>query len=218
VFALGDLRLPWPVPERAADLDGVHLGLSGMQGLYDLEGVLDYQVYGADWTLEYRGISVSGEAIYSTNRFTSPLLVNGSTEANPTLVAPVQQIALREHLYGHFTQAAFPILRKPAYGRRVTGLLAFSQMFRRGPLLDFLLNYNDAGTTIPSMNAYRRDAPYVTREIQKYTAAVHYELAQHFAAKFEYSYWVMGTSTVRSANSLGVNDIYQSTLSLVMGF
>jgi hypothetical protein len=43
-------------------------------------------------------------------------------------------------------------------------------------------------------------------------------LSDHFAAKFEYSYWVMGKSTIRSPTSLGLNDIYQGAFSLVMGF
>ncbi|MEK7233187.1 MAG: hypothetical protein AAB268_05190, partial [Elusimicrobiota bacterium] len=62
VFALGDLRLPWPVPERAADLTGTYLGLSGMGGNYDLEGYLNYEMWSVDWSFEYRGVSLSGEA------------------------------------------------------------------------------------------------------------------------------------------------------------
>ena len=216
VFALGDLRLPWPVPERAADLNGVHLGLSGMGGQYDLEGQLNDQIYGADWSLEYAGIGLSGEAMYSANQFLSPLLLSTSAAASPSLAGP--QVRLREHLYGYFIQATFPLLRSPAYGRRLTGLFIFNQMFRRGPLLDFLLNYRDGSTTYPSMTAFRADAPFVTREIKKYTAAVHYQLSSHFALKFDYSYWIMGKSTIRSGTSEGLNDIYQGAFSMVMGF
>jgi len=216
VFALGDLRLPFPVPEKAADLNGVILGFSGMGGLYDLEGNLGYEMYGLDWSLEYEGIGLSGEAMYSANHFLNPILLSTSTASHPSLAGP--QTRQREHLYGYFIQSTFPILRAPRYGQRLTGVLVFNQMFRRGPLLDFLLNYNDGTTVYPSMTAVRQDAPFITREIQKYTAAVHYQLSTHFALKFDYSYWAMGKSTIRSETSLGLNDIYQGAFSMVMGF
>ncbi len=218
VFALGDLRLPWPFPESSADLTGTHLGLSGMGGQYDLEGYLTYQMWSADWAFDYKGISLSGEAMYSANQFLTPLLLSTSTAAVPALVSPTTHTRQLEHLYGYFVQAAFPLMRKPPYGKRLTGVLVFNQMYRRGPLLDFLLNYNDGSQIFDSMTAYRVTAPYVLREIEKYTAAVHWQLAPHFAAKGEYSYWVMGKSTVLSPNSQGVNDIYQGAFSLVMGF
>jgi len=218
VFALGDLRLPWPVPERAADLAGTHLGLSGMGGNYDLEGYLNYEMWSADWAFDYHGINLSGEVMYSKNHFLTPMLSPTSTESSPVLLSTGSHSRQVEHLYGYFIQASFPLMRRPPYGRRVTGLLVYNEMYRRGPLLDFLLNFNDGTTTFDSMTAYRAAAPFVTRRIRKYTAGVHWQLAEHFAAKFEYSYWVMGKSTVRSATSLGLNDIYQGAFSLVMGF
>ncbi len=218
VFALGDLRLPWPVPERAADLTGTHLGLSGMGGNYDLEGYLNYEMWSADWSFEYRGVSLSGEVMYSKNQFLTPILASSSTAAAPVLVSPVTHTRQVEHLYGYFVQGAFPLMRHPPYGKRVTGLLVYNEMYRRGPLLDFLLNFNDGTTTFDSMTAYNSGAPFVTRKISKYTAGLHWQLADHFAAKFEYSYWVMGKSTVLSPTSLGINDVYQNAFSLVMGF
>ncbi len=218
VFALGDLRLPWPVPERAADMTGTHLGLSGMGGNYDLEGFLGYEMWSADWSFDYNGVNLSGEAMYSRNHFLTPRLAPGSTEASPALASTGTHTRQLEHLYGYFIQASFPLMRRPPLGRRVTGLLVYNEMYRRGPLLDFLLNFNDGTTTFESMTALRDGAPFVTRQIRKYTAGLHWQLARHFAAKFEYSYWVMGKSTIRSANSLGLNDIYQGAFSLVMGF
>ncbi len=224
VFALGDLRLPWPVPERAADLSGMHLGLSGMGGKYDLEAHLSYGMWSADWSFEYKGVSLSGEAMYSRNHFLTPLLDPASTPAVPKLTSTststftaihTRQV---EHIYGYFIQASFPLMRRPPLGRRLTGLLVYNEMYRRGPLLDFLLNYNDGTTTFESMTAYRQGAPFVTRKISKYTAGLHWHLAEHFAAKFDYSYWVMGKSTIRSQTSRGLNDIYQGAFSLVMGF
>ncbi|MDO8756501.1 MAG: hypothetical protein Q7J64_00690 [Elusimicrobiota bacterium] len=218
VFALGDLRLPWPVPEQAADLTGTHLGLSGMGGNYDLEGYLNYEMWSADWSFEYGGVSLSGEAMYSRNHFLTPILAANSTQAVPVLLAPVTHTRQVEHLYGYFVQGSFPLMRKPPYGKRLTGLFVYTEMYRRGPLLDFLLNYNDGTTIFDSMTAYRPGAPFVTRKIGKYTSGVHWQLAEHISAKFEYSYWVMGKSTIRSETSLGLNDIYQGAFSLVMGF
>ena len=123
-----------------------------------------------------------------------------------------------EHLYGYFIQAAFPLMRKPPYGKRLTCLLVYNEMYRRGPLLDFLLNFNDGTTVFDSMTAVRPYAPFVRTRIRKYTAGLHWQLSEHFAAKGEYSYWVMGKSTVRSPTSLGLNDIYQGAFSLVLGF
>ena len=218
IFALGDLRLPFPIPERDADLDGVILGFSGMGGDYDLEGALSYQMWDANWSFQYRGISFSGEAMYSTDQFLSPLVVPGSSSSNPALVTPIQQVRRTEEQYGYFVQAAFPLMRKPPLGERLTGVLVFNQMYRRGPLQDFLLNYNDGVTTYPSLTATRADAPYVQRQIDKYTAAVNYQMSPHFALKFDYSYWAMAKSTVVTEQSLGIHDIYQGAFSLVMGF
>jgi hypothetical protein len=133
-------------------------------------------------------------------------------------MSPTQQTRRSEQHYGYFIQAAFPLMRKPKMGKRLTGVLVFNQMYRRGPLLDFLLNYNDGSTVYPSLTGVRSEAPYVLRQIDKYTAALNYQLSDHFTLKFDYSYWVMGNSTILSATSLGSHDIYQSAFSLVMGF
>ena len=219
IFALGDLRLPFPIPEREADLDGVLLGFSGMEGQYDLEGRLDYQMWDMNWSFQYQGISFSGEAEYSTDQFLNPLVASASPPSSPTLVDPIQQVRLREELYGYYVQAAFPIVRKPWFGKRLTGVLVYNQMYRRGPLLDFLLNYPDPqGAVWPSLTGVRPGATQVQTQIDKYTAALNYQLSERFALKAESSYWVMDKSTVVTATSLGNHDIYQIAFSLVMGF
>ena len=217
VFALGDMRLPFPIPERDADLDGVLLGFSGMSGQYDLEGALNYQMWDMNWSFQYQGISFSGEAEYSVDQFLNPLMNPANPTFNPA-IAPVQQVRLREEIYGYYAQAAFPILRHPKYGRRLTGVLVYNQLYRRGPLLDFLLNVNDGTTTFPSMTAVRAGATQVQTQIDKYTGALNYQLSEHFALKFDYSYWVMTRATVVTATSLGNHNIYQGAFSLVMGF
>ena len=218
VFALGDMRLPFPIPERDADLDGVLLGFSGMGGQYDLEGQLTYQMWDMNWSFQFQGVSFSGEAEYSVDQFLNPL-IDPATPANaPVPLNPAQQVRLREEIYGYYVQAAFPIIRNPKFGRRLTGVLVYNQLYRRGPLLDFLLNYNDGTTTFPSMTAYRNGATQVQTQIDKYTAALNYQLTEHFALKFDYSYWVMSRATVVTTTSLGNHNIYQGAFSLVMGF
>ena len=213
VFALSDVPYAWPVPEGSTDRKVVMLGLSGMGGQYDLEANLNHQKYGLDLAFEYFGFSFAGEYLYSFNQFLSPIAVSS---AAATLLTPVQQTRQREIIHGYFIQASFPIMKKPPKGKRVTGILVFNQLYRHGPQLDLFLNYNDAGRVIPSLLAYKANTPYIDRRIDKYTAAINWQLAEHFFFKFDYSYWVMGQSTARSANSIGLVDIYQSVVSLVM--
>ncbi|MBI5630936.1 MAG: hypothetical protein HY921_08640 [Elusimicrobia bacterium] len=212
VFALGDVRLPWPVPERSLDLTGMSLGFSGMGGQYELEGTLNYQMYGADLSFDYKGFNFSGEYMYSQTQFLSPLAVNGA------IAAPVQQIRDFETDYGYFLQASFPLIRKPALGERVTGVLVFNQIFRRGPILDLFLNPVINGTTYPSVNAIGPAPLRVTRRLDKYTAAVNWRLNEHFQFKVEYSYWTMARASTRSVTSIGLVDIYQTAFSIVAGW
>jgi len=214
VFALGDVRLPWPFPESRGDLTGVSLGLSGIGGQFDLEGQLNYQIYGLDFSFDYAGFSFSGEYIYDTNNFLAPVDRNGSAP----LVTPISQSRQTEFMQGYFIQAAAPLVRKPLWGQRVTGILVFNQMFRRGPQLDLLLNYNDGQTTYPSLLAYNPLTPFITTRIDKYTAAINYKLTDHFTAKFDYSCWMMHQATNISPSSLGTINIYQGAFSLVVGF
>ena len=212
VFALGDVRLPWPVPEGAVDFKGMNFGLSAMGGQYDLEGHLNYAHYGLDLTFDYLGFNFSGEFMYSRNQFLAPA-DNGNAILNP-----VQFITDSEVNRGYFIQVSAPLVRKPKHGRRVTGVLVWNQMFRRGPNLDLFLNQTISGTTYPSVNAENPGAYLVTTRIDKYTAAVNWQLTKHFAFKTEYSYWTMGHASTRSPSSIGLVDIYQTAFALVLGF
>lgn len=215
VFGLGDVRLPWPLPEEAGDLQGMTAGLSGMGGQYDLEGRLNYQMYGFDASFDYGGFNFSGEYMYSVNHLLAPLEASSTT-----LTSPLNHIRSFEVIKGYFIQASFPIIRKPRWGKRVTGILVFNHMTRRGPLLDLFLNYSDNATftVFPSLNAIAPWAPTVNTKISKYTAAMNYQMTDHFFLKYEYSYWVMGKSSIRSGTSLGLVDIYQGALSVVASF
>ncbi len=213
VFGAGDVRIPWPFPEEAADLTGVSVGVSGMGGRYDLEGYLDSFLYGLDLSFHYLGLHFSGEYMYSYNHFLAPLGTSATT-----LAAPIQQVRSREEIHGYFLQTSFPVLRKAPVGKRVTGIAVFNQVVRRGPQLDLFLNYNDGKTIFPSLLAFNSQAPIITRWIDKYTGALNWELTDHFFLKFDYSYWTMGHSTIRSESSLGLVDIYQTAFSMVMSF
>lgn len=212
-FALGDLRLPWPIPEDSGDLQGVLLGVSGMNGQYDLEGVLGYQMYGVDWSFDYHGFNISGEYGYSLSEFLAPLKISSGA-----LAVPINLVKDFEINHGYFVQAAFPLMRRPPWGKRVTGVFVFNQMFRRGPLLDLFLNHPIDGTVHPSLRAADASGLRITRRIDKYTAAVNWLLTENFRLKFDYSYWVMGRSSTVSARNPTFPDIYQGALSMVLGF
>lgn len=215
VWALGDVRFPWPVPEGVLDLKGMNLGLSALDGQYDLEGELGYRLYGLDVSFDYYGWNVSAEYVYSENHFKAP-------QATGTITVPLRMDRDYEINHGYFVQTSFPIIRRPRVGQRVTGVLVFNQMFRRGPILDLFLNQGAAqgivGGPFPSINAINPAAPRVTTRIDKYTAAVNWQLSDHFAFKGEYSYWTMARASTRSVTSLGLVDIYQGAVSMVMGF
>ncbi|MBI4376986.1 MAG: hypothetical protein HY549_11115 [Elusimicrobia bacterium] len=219
VFSLGDLRFPWPIPEGASDLKGVNVGLSAMGGQYDLDGKLNYQMYGLDFNFDYLGFNISGEYLYSSNHFLAPVFAQPALlNSSGTLVSPTRFTRGWEINQGYFIQGSLPILRTPRLGQRLTGVLVFNQMFRRGPILDLFLNTTVDGTLFPSIGAIGPDPLRVTRRIDKYTAALHYQLTDHFFFKLDYSYWVMSRATTRTVNSIGLVDIYQTAVSMVMGF
>ena len=213
VFSLGDLRFPWPIPEGASDLKGVNMGLSAMGGQYDLEGQLEYQMYSLDWSFDYLGFNVSGEYEYSANQFKDPQINQDGTI--PAKVGFARDFEVNR---GYFLQLAAPILRHPRVGERLTGVLVFNQMFRRGPIQDLLLNQTLNGTTFASATGLRPFPERATTRIDKYTAGLNYQLSEHFTLKFDYSYWTMGQASTRSVTSLGLVDIYQGAFSMVMGF
>jgi len=213
VFSLGDLRFPWPIPEGASDLKGVNMGLSAMDGQYDLEDTLTYQMYAADWSFDYLGFDFSGEYEYSATQFKDPLL-----NSNGTVAAPTQFARDFEVDQGYFVQASAPILRAPRLGQRLTGVAVFNQLWRRGPIQDLLLNATIDGTTYPSVNGLRSDSYRATTRMDKYTVGLNYQLSDHFTFKFDYSYWVMGRAATRSVTSIGNLDIYQGAFSMVMAF
>jgi hypothetical protein len=215
VYSAGDFMLPWPVPEGALDLQQFYLGFSGMTGQYDLEGYLNYQVYGVDLSFDYFGWNFTGEYIFGTNQFLAPLEVSLSS---PTLQNPAAFTRDFEIDQGYYLQASFPLVRKPRWGERVTGIVAFNQMFRRGPQLDLFLNAVAEGTTFPSISAEAPGAARLSTRMDKFTAAVNYKLDEHFFLKMEYSYWIMGKASVISVSQDSIPNVYQTALSLVAAF
>jgi len=211
VYALGSLNLPWPIPEGKRDLNGVALGLSGMYGEFALEPGMLYKMVGTDLSFEYEGINVSAEYVYGFTDLKSPVEAAASST---TLVSPTYLLKQSEEQNGYYVQASFPILKHPKYGQRVTGVLVFNQMFRSGPLLDLLSNQTVNGTLFPSIAAASPENPRIHTRITKLTAALNYQITEHFIGKFEYSYWTMNHASTVS----GTRDIYQGAFSLVMSF
>ncbi len=233
VWALGDLRFPWPFPEGATNLKGVTMDLSGMEGQYNLEGNLNYQIYSLDWSFDYLGFNFSGQGIYSYTQFMAPLEANGQyvnpsggppCAAGGTTAGCTTQLGQSFYTdYGYFIQAAAPIIRHPKYGKNVMGVLVYNQMFRRGPVEDLLDNQTLDGELYPSVTAINPANGYATSMMDKYTAAIDWQLSQHFWVKFEYSYWDLrntATSAYTYTNIPGYRlaNIYQTGTSFVMAF
>ena len=215
VYSVGEVRLPWPVPEGALDLQQFYLGFSGMTGQYDLEGNLNYQIYGADLSFDYYGWNFTGEYVYGSTQFLAPLEVAGSP---PALQSPPAFTRDFEIDQGYYVQASCPLVRKPWWGERVTGVVAFNQMFRRGPQQDLFLNATAGGITYPSISAEIPGAARLSTRMDKFTAAVNYKLDEHFFLKLEYSYWVMGRASTISVVQQELPNVYQTALSLVAAF
>ncbi|MFH1725023.1 MAG: hypothetical protein ABII00_10435 [Elusimicrobiota bacterium] len=211
VFALGDLDLPWPIPEGQRDLNGLLLGVSAMGGQYELEAVLNYMMIGVDLGFEYQGVNVTAEYMHSFTHFKSPL---EAAPSSTTLLTPTIFVRDYEEIQGFFIQGSFPLIRAPRWGRRVTGVVVYNRAYRRGPLLDLLLNQTVNGEFFESIAAYNPVAPRIERRVTKYTAGLNWQLSDHFILKGEYSYWAMGASSTIT----GTRDIYQGAFSVVMGF
>jgi hypothetical protein len=224
VWALGDVRFPWPFPEGAANLKGVSLDLSGMDGQYNLEGNLNYQIYSMDWSFDYLGLNFSGQAIYSDTQFLAPIESNGNYaqcfggNGNCPMLGESSEAD-----YGYFIQASAPILRHPKIGKLLTGVLVYNQMYRRGPVEDLLNNQTLDGVLYPSVTALNTANGNAISAMDKYTAALNWQLSDHFWFKLEYSYWKLGgiaTSayTYSSVPGYHLTDIYQTSTSIVMAF
>ncbi len=211
IFALGDLDFPWPIPEGKRDLSGISLGLSAMGGQYNLEAELNYHMLGADVSFEYQGANITAEYMYGFTHFRSPL---EAAPSSTTLLSPTAFVRDFETLSGYYLQASLPLMRRPPWGKRLSGVLVFNRLFRRGPQLDLLTNQTIAGTLYPSIAAYNPAASRVDTRMDKYTLGLNYQLSEHFSTKFDYSYWVMG----RGATDEGVTDIYQGAFSIIMTF
>ncbi len=210
VYSFGNLDLPWPIPEGKRDLDGVGLGFSAMGGQFDLEAVNNYHMVGADITCEYLGINLSAEYMYSFTHFQSPLEANGSSN---TLATPNVLVRDFEDIYGYFVQASYPIWRKPRWGKRVTGIVVYNQMWRRGPQLDLFTDQTVNGTFFASIAAYNNRAPRIDTRIDKITFAVNWQVTDHVILKYDYSFWGL-----QRASTLFTTDIYQGALSIVGSF
>lgn len=231
-WSLGDVRLPLPGGEFT-DLKGVTWSASMMDSEYNLEGNLNYQIYDSALNFHWEGYSISSEYVYGINQFVAPIDQGSNPAAQTSWKAATvnacdvsggvscgEDFAINQ---GYYVQAAWPLIRKPWWGDRLWGALVYNQMFRRGPALDLFSGETIAGTTYSSIEALDPSGARASTRMDKYTAAVDYEMTRHFQLKFEYSYWWMGDATTptpiyATAPQHGSTNIYQTVLALVMGF
>lgn len=211
VWGLGDMNLPWPVPEAQRELNGVSVGLSGMGGQYNLEADLNYHMLGVDLGFEWRSVHVSAEYMYSLTQFRPPLI---ECSTCTTVRQPSNFVRDFEINQGYYVQVDFPLWRRPPVGRKLTGVLVYNRMFRRGPQQTLLLNQTVDGEFFESIAAFDPAGFRADRTLVKWTAAVHWQLSRHFSAKFDYSYWDLEKASTQD----GLRDIYQGAFSIVVGF
>jgi hypothetical protein len=234
-WSLGDVRLPLPGGEFT-DLKGVTWSASMMDSDYNLEGNLNYQIYDSALNFLWEGFSISSEYVYGYNQFIAPIDHGADPSNQPQwstsdlnacdINGVTGGVPCGENFQinqGYYVQAAWPLIRKPWWGKRLMGALVFNQLFHRGPALDLFSGVDIGGTTYSSIEALDPSGVRASTRMNKYTAAVDYEMTRHFQLKAEYSYWVMGDATTptpdfANAPQHGSTDIYQTVLALVMGF
>jgi len=211
VYWRGSPVPPWPIPEGRRDLKAVLLGVSAMGGQYNLESQLNYRMIGVDAGFEYEGASVMAEYMYSFTQVQNPL---ANAPGSETLLDPLSFHTSFEEMHGCFVQGVVPLLRRPRWGKRVSGIIVFNHLARRGERFSLLQNKTIDGTFYESIAAYDTSRPRIRTYINKLTIALNYQLTDHFIGKLEHSYWFMGKASTFSPT----DDIYQSAMSIVMAF
>lgn len=216
-FDVGDFEVPLSLPEGRGEIRGLQLGLSAMAGQYDVRDSLGYRMLGADAAFQYRDFAFAGEIVHSVNGLRVPVVLSSTTVTSggqptgpPSLTAELPETT--EIHWGYYVQASFPIagrafLRKLKAKGRVLGVLGYNFMQRRGWELE---NRNAADTTtgrfiLNGVEFFQFNTPpgcvnspgcrgrTVVSNVQKYTAAVNYQMTDFFGLKFEYSYWDLAT-------------------------
>lgn len=227
-FALGDLKLPPPLPEDK-ELKGVQLGVSGMSGRYDLEAALpegqDYKILGTDLRFQYRRFSFTAEYVYSETDFRLPQ-ANGKGHVN---FSPPPDIPMNDLLpsgteinRGYYLQAAFPIWsNKTWFSEKISGILALNRLERRGPKLIFSVNSNPANK-LPVV-AFPEKITLIDTSINKYTGGLNFKINKNLILKTEYSYWAINVPPLEYRDDFQTSvipqtDVYQLGFSWVLSF
>lgn len=212
-FALGDLKIPFPVAE-GIELNGIRLGFSGMGGRYDLEDAIagqDYRVYGSDLVFKYGNFSFTGEYVYSETDFRMALAdSNGNVNfAQNTDWLP----GGTEINKGYYLQLGFPISESPFIGERLLGILALNRLERDGPRTIFS-NNTDPVSKMP-VAAFSNKMERLITVINKYTVGLNLQIHKDFLFKTEYSYWDIKVPAVNGAIQ---TDVTQTAFSCVFSF
>ncbi|MBI4057680.1 MAG: hypothetical protein HY399_09055 [Elusimicrobia bacterium] len=214
-FALGDLRipLPIPIPESRRELKGVNFGLSAMDGRYDLEQGQDYFILGVDARFQYLDFSINAEYIYSDTDFKSP-----QADTNTVVNTPLSTSNMPSSIEinrGFYVQAVFPVMRKMPVGDKLLGILVYNRMERRGPRLVFSSNTQFGANGNLPVAAFPVQSERISTQITKYTAALNYQWSRNFIIKGEYSYWDISVPPVAGVSQTSIN---QSAFSMVFSF
>lgn len=211
VFALGDLRLPWPIPGHRT-LRGANLALSAMHGRYDLETELDYSVLGIETSFNYGDLRLTVEGVWSEVDFRTLTL---NSNRSVTLPANTRNIPIDAEIHrGLYVQTVLPLLRDPRWGKKTLGVLGWDFLERRGPHMEFSTNNVASVGNLPIPAKLDRNQR-ITTKILKYSAAVNHRLNENVWIKAEFAYWDIFVPNIGGTPQ---TDVWQSILTAVVGF
>lgn len=199
-FALKDLRVPF-LPE-GKKLRGTQIGISWLQGKYDVEDVLDHVSWGAEFVFQLGRYQINSEYLISSQDYR----ITPSTQTADLSAYPLP--SHREFLRGFYVSNAFRLPRW-FYGEETFSYVGYSLMSRRGERFEF----DQLGTRniafIPPNN------PWFKKTMEKFTFGVRSKIEENFHFKLEYSYWDLNGGDERFFS--GAN-IYQWAASSVITF
>ncbi|MBI4396597.1 MAG: hypothetical protein HY548_05845 [Elusimicrobia bacterium] len=187
----GDVAYPSPF-SRAAFVNGVSFGLSGMIGKYDIEDRLSNWVWGADLGLRRAEYRLTAEFISGQVQAKWPKF--GTTTSTAAATSP--SLAKDRYITSGYTlQLEFPFPEFPL-SEQTIAIFRVESMQRRGPAL------NRNGEVLDGL-------PIIESQVHKYSGGFNSRMNPFFSIKLEYGHWTFGSDYRR---------IYQVLIAGVMSF
>jgi len=153
---------------RAAFVNGVSAGLSGLIGKYDIEDRLSNWVWGADVGLRRGQYRLTGEFI-SGEVQAKWVTLGTSADATPPLIKD------RYSESGYSIQLEFPF-SELSFSKQTRAIFRGESFTRHGPVL------NRLGEIFP-------DVPHIKTRVNKYSGGLNGQVNEYFMTKLEYGLW-----------------------------